>query len=391
MRDYPFTILDVAGILNLKVRRRQPTNMDVDCPFCGHKKGKMNLNFAKNVFRCNYCGESGGMIELYSKVFQISNAQAFAEICEILHDNKKADALPKPIYTPDMEQIPKADSETRHQTYSMLLSQLILSKDHQKNLMERGLDAEQIVKYGYKSTPAFGFHKIVSAIMARECVLEGVPGFYTKKNNTYGINFNKHASGILIPIRSMDRRIEGFQIRLDRPIEDKKYIWFSSSNQFRGTSVGGPVHFIGNPADKTVYVTEGALKGTIAHYLSGDTFICVAGVNQYRNLKPVLEMLKSRHLQHLYEAYDMDKKMKVYCDGDSEKCDACQRKSATFYCPHKMQKRQILQNACRKVYEICSGLSISMSRMVWDMDPYGEWNGQIKGIDDYYYVLKNTG
>lgn len=29
MRDYPFTILDVAGILNLKVRRRQPTNMDV--------------------------------------------------------------------------------------------------------------------------------------------------------------------------------------------------------------------------------------------------------------------------------------------------------------------------------------------------------------------------
>lgn len=125
--------------------------------------------------------------------------------------------------------------------------------------------------------------------------------------------------------------------------------------------------------------------------LSGDTFICVAGVNQYRNLKPVLETLKSRHLQHLYEAYDMDKKMKVYCDGDSEKCDACQRKPATFYCPHKMQKRQILQNACRKVYEICSGLSISMSRMVWDMDSYGEWNGQIKGIDDYYYVLKNTG
>ena len=38
----------------------------------------------------------------------------------------------------------------------------------------------------------------------------------------------------------------------------------------------------------------------------------------------------------------------------------------------------------------CSGLSISMSRMVWDMDSYGEWNGQIKGIDDYYYVLQNT-
>lgn len=94
MRDYPFTILDVAGILNLKVRRRQPTNMDVDCPFCGHKKGKMNLKFCQDVFRCNYCGESGGMIELYSKVFQISNAQAFAEICEILQITKKRMLLP---------------------------------------------------------------------------------------------------------------------------------------------------------------------------------------------------------------------------------------------------------------------------------------------------------
>lgn len=82
--------------------------------------------------------------------------------------------------------------------------------------------------------------------------------------------------------------------------------------------------------------------------------------------------------------------MKVYCDGESKKCDTCQRKPAAFYCPHKMQKRQILQNACRKVYEICSDLSISMSRMVWDMDSYGEWNGQIKGIDDYYYALKNA-
>ena len=40
MGNYPFTILDVAEILKLNVRRRQLTNIDVDCPFCGHKKGK---------------------------------------------------------------------------------------------------------------------------------------------------------------------------------------------------------------------------------------------------------------------------------------------------------------------------------------------------------------
>lgn len=348
MNGYPFTILDIAGILNLKIRRRQPTNIDVDCPFCGHKKGKMNINLTKNVFRCNYCGESGGMIELYSKVFQISNAQGYAEIFEILHCGKEPEELPKPkqLYTPDMEQLPKADLETRHQTYSMMLAQLILSKDHQQNLMHRGLNKEQILKYGYKSTPAFGFNRIVSAIMSKECVLDGVPGFYTKKNNTYGINFHKNASGILIPVCSMDGRIEGFQIRLDRPIEDKKYIWFSSSNQFRGTSVGGPVHFIGNPADKTVYVTEGALKANIAHSFCGKTFVALAGVSHYKSLEPIFAQLKQNGTKNIVEAYDMDKDTNVH-----------------------------VEQSCMQMMQMADKFGFQVHRLRWD--------ARYKGIDDW--------
>ena len=188
MNQYPFSILDIADILKLRVRRRQLTNMDVDCPFCGYKKGKMNINFQKNVFRCNYCNESGGMIELYSKVFGISNAQAYQEICELINDTKKTVNIPQnksKIYLPDIEQIPRADLETRHQTYSILLSQLVLTTEHLENLKKRGLTIENILKYGYKSTPIFGFDRIVSSLMSKECTLEGVPGFYTKKNNTY--------------------------------------------------------------------------------------------------------------------------------------------------------------------------------------------------------------
>ena len=348
MNGYPFTILDIAGILNLKIRRRQPTNIDVDCPFCGHKKGKMNINLTKNVFRCNYCGESGGMIELYSNVFQISNAQGYAEICEILHCGKEPGELPKPkqLYTPDMEQLPKADLETRHQTYSMMLAQLILSKDHQQNLMHRGLNKEQILKYGYKSTPAFGFNRIVSAIMSKECVLDGVPGFYTKKNNTYGINFHRNVSGILIPVCSMDGRIEGFQIRLDRPIEDKKYIWFSSSNQFRGTSVGGPVHFIGNPADKTVYVTEGALKANIAHSFCGKTFVALAGVSHYKSLEPIFAQLKQNGTKNIVEAYDMDKDTNVH-----------------------------VEQSCMQMMQMADKFGFQVHRLRWD--------ARYKGIDDW--------
>ena len=349
MNQYPFSILDIAEILKLRVRRRQLTNMDVDCPFCGHKKGKMNINFSKNVCRCNYCNESGGMFELYSKLFQISNAQAYAEICEILNSEKECSDMPQPVkkvYLPDIEQLPRADLETRHQTYSILLSQLVLTKGHQENLKKRGLSNEDILKYGYKSTPIFGFDRIVSSLMAKECTLEGVPGFYTKKNNTYGIHFHKNTSGILIPVRSMDGRIEGFQIRLDQPIDDKKYIWFSSSNQFRGTSIGGPVHFIGDPADKTVYVTEGALKATIAHALSGKTFVAVAGVSHFKALIPVFEQLSRNGTKEIIEAYDMDK----YTNPNVERC-------------------------CLQMLDIASDMGFIVRRL--------KWNEEYKGIDDW--------
>lgn len=372
---------------------KNSSSMDVNCPFCGETKGKMNVNLQKNVFRCNRCDASGGMLELYGRLHGVSSAEANRQIRE---------ALGKGEYRTDYQVVHKeepveifnaelADADVIDRTYQEMLSLLTLNDKHQEDLKKRGLTKEQIEIQRYRSVPLFGIKNMVQKLLESGQTVKGVPGFYEDQDGKWTINFTSKNSGILIPIRSMEGKIQGFQIRLDQVMEGRKYIWLSSVKFQNGVSSGSPVHVIGSLDAEQIYLTEGALKGTIAHYLSGDTFICVAGVNQYRNLKPVLETLKSRHLQHLYEAYDMDKKMKVYCDGDSEKCDACQRKPATFYCPHKMQKRQILQNACRKVYEICSGLSISMSRMVWDMDSYGEWNGQIKGIDDYYYVLKNTG
>lgn len=97
-----------------------------------------------------------------------------------------------------------------------------------------------------------------------------------------------------------------------------------------------------------VYVAEGALKGTIAHYLSGDTFLCVAGVNQYRNLKPVLEYMKNRNLKFVYETYDMDKKMRVICDKQYSKCSKCTLPSDMPECPHKVEKQKSFRRDVRR-------------------------------------------
>lgn len=243
-----------------------------------------------------------------------------------------------------------ADAETIDRTYSRMLSLMILNEQHKEDLLKRGLTLEQIEGQRYRSVPLFGIRSMVRKLQDEGLIVKGVPGFYEGENGEWTINFSPKNSGILIPILSMQGKIQGFQIRLDHVVEGRKYIWLSSVKFKNGVSSGSPVHVIGDLNASEVYLTEGALKGTIAHFLSGDTFVCVAGVNQYRNAKPVLEAFRQRNLQHLFEAYDMDKKMKVLCDGNYSKCESCRQKGRDGYCQHKLQKRQIIQNGCKKVY-----------------------------------------
>ena len=83
-QDFPFGIMDVVELLHLHIRRRQADSAYTDCPFCGDRRGKMNVNFVKNVWRCNYCGEHGGMLNLYARVNNTTNSEAYQEICDAL-------------------------------------------------------------------------------------------------------------------------------------------------------------------------------------------------------------------------------------------------------------------------------------------------------------------
>lgn len=62
---FPFGIADVVELLGLTVRRRLPSSLYLNCPFCGDQRGRLNVNTDKNVWRCNRCGAAGGMLPLY--------------------------------------------------------------------------------------------------------------------------------------------------------------------------------------------------------------------------------------------------------------------------------------------------------------------------------------
>ncbi len=387
MSGFDYDIEDVAHLLRLNKRRGNY----YDCPFCQDTKGKLNINPAKNVFRCNRCDMSGGMLKLYAELHNVTLSEANREIREALNKGEYREAY-QVKKEARRQQEPKqselASIEARDHTYSELLRLLSLNDSHRENLRKRGLTEEQMEERRYRSVPLFGVRSLTQRLLEKGCTLEGVPGFYQSEDGIWTTNFKARNSGILIPIESMEGKIQGFQIRLDHVREEAKYIWFSSSWYEKGTTSGSPVHVIGNLDAETIYLTEGGLKGTIAHYLTGDTFICVPGVNQYQNVEPILEALRSRNLKYLYEAYDMDKKMKTVCNRHYSKCSVCTYAPLPSVCPYKLKKRGIIQNGCERIYQICKKLSIPVSRMVWDLDENGEWQGNIKGIDDYYYDAK---
>ena len=119
-----------------------------------------------------------------------------------------------------------APLDERHRTYTELLDRLPLYSVHRENLRSRGLTIEQIKERRYRSVPMYGLHKIAETLQESGCVLEGVPGFYRDTEERWTLNFKTKNSGFLVPVESMDGKIQACQIRLDHPRDNNKYLWF---------------------------------------------------------------------------------------------------------------------------------------------------------------------
>jgi len=321
--DFPFTIMDVVSLLRLPIRRRGAGHVYTDCPICGDHRGKLGISPEKNVWRCNYCGEGGGMLALYAKVYGISTPEAYHEIWDALASDGFAPAYEvntksASAAVTESVQAERASVEAIHQTYTSLLSMLTLNSAHREHLRTvRGLTDEQIEGFGFKSTPFPRMCRTLTERLVKQgCTIRGVPGFYINDYGKWTVKFYNRTSGILIPVREIDGLIHGLQIRLDTPIKDKddppekagtKYLPLSSTGKNMGASAGSPVHFVGEKHARVVYVTEGALKADICHALTGRTFAATIGANNVSALDGLFALLKQNGCQQVVEADDMDK------------------------------------------------------------------------------------
>ena len=365
--NFPFTIMDVASLLRLNIRRRGGSRVVyTDCPICGDRRGKLALYPQIDTWRCYHCGECGGMLALYGKVQGVSNSDAYREICEALKagapGREYTPAAKQEAPAPEMPQTQRAGPQDIHKTLTALLSLLTLSPAHREHLRtKRGLTDGQIGQFGFKSTPpGYLCRAIAAQLIEQGYVVEGVPGFYLDGGGKWRAKFHQRTSGIVIPLRGVDGLLQGLQIRLDRPIKDKddppeksgiKYLPFTSTGKPMGVTSGNPIHFVGDPSSRVVYVTEGALKADIAHALTGRTFAATVGVNNTMGMDALFAFLRRNGTEEIIEAEDMDK----------------------YSNPN-------VSRGASKVHHLAVKNGLRCRRLVW--------NPNYKGIDDWQLALR---
>ena len=215
-----------------------------------------------------------------------------------IHELDHSATLPPQKPTPNAPQTPKASPDVLNAVYSALLGHLPLSANHADNLRHRGLTSEEIRGLGYRTLARYGRREVVVRLGAFK--LAGVPGFYQESGGWRLAG----PSGIAIPVRDMQGRIIGLQIRCDRT-DAAKYRWISSRGFDQGCSPGAPVHIAGRvAAGADVWVTEGPLKADIAALRLGCTMLAVAGVGNWAGIIPIVLELKPGRV---IIAFDMDK------------------------------------------------------------------------------------
>ena len=111
--ELPCSIRDVVDLLSIQVIRDTGTQLHCRCPFCADRKAHLNVKLDKNVFRCNRCGEGGGVLHLYAAATNISMAAAYEELCRIFQSGedirrRKLNDTPRnqKIVTPEAELAP---------------------------------------------------------------------------------------------------------------------------------------------------------------------------------------------------------------------------------------------------------------------------------------------
>lgn len=390
--DLKFDWQDVSGLLGLPSNPHK-TEVMIPCPACGGKRFAMNQ--AKGIGHCFSCGDfTANSLSYYAAVKGVSNGEAYREILHALgmEDDRQKELRDKARKERREREVMRQASQAQIAkidvldfTYRSFLSELTLSQKNRDNLLARGFSLQDIEMLGYKTFPnrsEVNFFDICKRLQLNGCKLEGVPGFYQAKSGAW--TFVPLKQGIIIPQKTVNNKLFGFQIRKDDDLlsfdpetgkVEPKCTWFSSSGCRSGCGAQADVNFSCDfkfdqktgkqwiySQSKKVVLTEGTMKADLIHCFEPKIpCISVAGVNATTYLEHTLSYLKKLGIDTVILAYDMD---------------------------YKTNKN--VQNALLHTDQIIKDAGMELKK--WEWDTHADVDGQsyeiLKGLDDYLAYVK---
>lgn len=322
------------------------TKVRIRCPFCQTSKinKDFQIDFSTESFGCFKCGITSRYgICFYALYHGISNKEAYEEIASQLGGKQESTPRFRPRSNPEpqvSEDAVTAPIEVLDRTYRKLLEKLTLSPKNKEDLLSRGFSEDEIQSLGYVTYPKKDpdnitkeYFDLPKQLLNESCTLKGVPGFFrTKNKGVWSLCARK--GGILVPYRDFYNRIQGFQLRknneeLERDEEtgecEFKYSWIASGGLKDGCKASAKMHYAVDfkwfPEERCfkpdikgnkIMLTEGAMKGDLAHAISGIPIICVPGVSSAQEaLLENIPLLKSIGIDTIVIAYDMDRVMNL--------------------------------------------------------------------------------
>ncbi|ADQ45596.1 hypothetical protein Calkro_0705 [Caldicellulosiruptor kronotskyensis 2002] len=308
----------VLNLLRLHVVKQHGNELNTYCPKCDNKikgEGHLYINVYKNTFYCHKCGVGGNALQLYAWLNNLDTKEAYREIVQELKGAKRArKAVAEPTATYNVNVVKTenlAPVEQRDLVYREFLNLLDLDDEHREHLLGRGL-TDTFTKFKmYKSLnikDEKSRKEICKKLIEKGLTLEGVPGFFRHSNGDWDfIPYN----GFCIPVRDLEGRIQGLQVRIVGDTNGGKYRWFSSGNIPTGTGAKNFVHVVGTFNEeryKRVFIIEGALKADICSYLmDGEMFIGIPGIaNSHDQVVEVVKKLGLKYEGEVYVVVDND-------------------------------------------------------------------------------------
>lgn len=412
-----FTIADVVelrGLNTLRGRNAKTVGKEtyIDCPFCGNNKGKFSYNIRKNTYHCWSCEASGNSVKFWIETncssSDYSGIDGSKEAIKDIFAALNGDTIMQSFHKKEIEALKNVTEEidmapdiVRNKTNRALLSKLKLKKNHLDNLIARGFTKEQVFQFKFRTTPTpQEALKVCEELIQEGYTLEGVPGFYIDEKGRW--NLYIAGQGILCPVIDGEfNYILGFQIRLDQPYGNAKYMWVASADRKKGVSSGALTTHLPGKQSGCILIIEGILKATLVWaFLKGAvTVIGIPGVNAKTSLRAILDRY---NMAYVYEAFDMDKAIRPDPDFVGEDINFLRGLVKDF----KNGKNPVFNNsplnedkvsamkeyvktvgiseAAKELRDICSDeYKFDVHPLTWDFTKDGYWKEQYKGLDDF--------